>query len=56
MHHHRVAGLIGTRIAVVTTRPCRAPHHTIVAVGLIGGGPVLRTKKGWHRVLWMAAP
>jgi magnesium chelatase family protein len=23
-----------------TTHPCRAPHHTISDVGLIGGGPV----------------
>jgi predicted ATPase with chaperone activity len=37
---HRVAGLTGDRLAWVTTRPCRAPHHTISAVGLIGGGHV----------------
>ena len=35
---HRVAGRTGARTAWVTTRPCRAPHHTILAVGLIGGG------------------
>jgi hypothetical protein len=28
-HHHRVAGLTGDRAALVTTRPFRAPHHTI---------------------------
>ena len=33
---HRVAGLT----ALVTTRPFRAPHHTISDVGLIGGGHV----------------
>jgi hypothetical protein len=32
--------MTGARTAVVTTRPCRAPHHTISAVGLIGGGQV----------------
>jgi magnesium chelatase family protein len=37
---HRVAGRTGARAAVVTTRPCRAPHHTISGVGLIGGGHV----------------
>ena len=26
---HRVAGLTGDRLALVTTRPCRVPHHTI---------------------------
>jgi magnesium chelatase family protein len=37
---HSVAGLTGDRTALVTTLPCRAPHHTISAVGLIGGGHV----------------
>jgi magnesium chelatase family protein len=27
-------------MSLVTTRPCRAPHHTISEVGLIGGGHV----------------
>jgi hypothetical protein len=35
-----VAGRTGDRPAFVTTRPCRAPHHTILEVGLIGGGQV----------------
>jgi magnesium chelatase family protein len=35
---HRVAGLTGGRTAVVTTRLCRAPHHTSSDMGLIGGG------------------
>jgi magnesium chelatase family protein len=39
---HRVAGLTGDRTAWVTTRPCRAPHHPISDVGLIGVGPGLR--------------
>jgi Magnesium chelatase, subunit ChlI len=39
---HSVAGLTGARTAVVTSRPCRAPHHTISDVGLIGGGQVPR--------------
>jgi magnesium chelatase family protein len=40
---HRVAGLTGLtgdRTAFITTRPCRAPHHTISDAGLIGGGQV----------------
>jgi magnesium chelatase family protein len=40
---HSVAGLTsltGDRTAVVTTRPFRAPHHTISDAGLIGGGQV----------------
>jgi hypothetical protein len=35
---HSVAGLTGDRTALVTTRPCRAPHQPISDVGLIGGG------------------
>jgi magnesium chelatase family protein len=37
---HRVAGLTSDRTALVTTRPFRAPHHTISDAGLIGGGHV----------------
>jgi magnesium chelatase family protein len=36
----RVAGLPGRCTAVVTTRPCRAPHQPIADVGLSGGGQV----------------
>jgi magnesium chelatase family protein len=36
---HRVAGRTGSRTAVITTRPFRAPH-TSSDVGLIGGGQV----------------
>ena len=38
MHH--VAGRTGGRTAVVTTRPCRAPHQPMADGGLIGGGQV----------------
>ena len=38
MHH--IVSLTGDRTAWVTTRQCRAPHHTISDVGLIGGGHV----------------
>ena len=37
---HRVAGLTGDRTALVTIRPCRAPHQTIADAGLIGDGHV----------------
>ncbi len=37
---HRVAGLTGDPTALVTTRPCRALHHTLSDAGLIGGGHV----------------
>jgi magnesium chelatase family protein len=34
---HRVAGLTGDRTALATTRPCRAPQHTISDVERSGG-------------------
>jgi magnesium chelatase family protein len=37
---HCVAGLTGARAALITTRPFRAPHHTISDVGWIGGGHI----------------
>jgi magnesium chelatase family protein len=40
--NHRVAGRTGARTILVTTRPFRAPHQTISAVGRIGGGHLRR--------------
>jgi magnesium chelatase family protein len=37
---HSGAGLTGDRTVLVTTRPCRAPHHMISDAGLIGEGHV----------------
>jgi magnesium chelatase family protein len=39
---HSVAGLLPPNEALVTRRPFRAPHQTISAAGLIGGGSPLR--------------
>ena len=53
---HSVAGLTGDRTALVTTRPFRAPHHTISDVGLIGVGHVSMPGEGSlarHGVLFL---
>ena len=60
-HIHRVAGLTGDRTALVTTRPFRAPHHTISDAGLILAGATCRcrVKCRWPTMAcssWMHGP
>ena len=53
---HSVAGRTGARPALVPTCPCRAPHHTLSDVGLIGGGHVPRlgaVSRAHHGVLFL---
>ncbi len=35
---HSISGVLDSKVPLVTTRPFRSPHHTISAIGLIGGG------------------
>lgn len=39
---YSVAGLVDSQIPLITARPFRAPHHTISAIGLSGGGAMPR--------------
>lgn len=39
---HSVAGLTSQQNPIVSQRPFRAPHHTVAAAGLAGGGSVPR--------------
>jgi magnesium chelatase family protein len=35
---HSISGMLDTKTSFLTTRPFRAPHHTISDAGLLGGG------------------
>ena len=37
---HSIAGKIDKNTSLITTRPFRAPHHTISSISLIGGGRI----------------
>ncbi|MDD6479421.1 MAG: YifB family Mg chelatase-like AAA ATPase [Oscillospiraceae bacterium] len=37
---HSVAGVLNSKFPIVTTRPFRAPHHTVSTAGLTGGGTI----------------
>ena len=39
---YSVSGLLRNRSRLFTTRPFRAPHHTVSAVALVGGGSIPR--------------
>ena len=39
---HSVAGLVHRGEPLITARPFRAPHHTVSAIGLAGGGRIPR--------------
>ena len=43
---HSIAGKVTDNNPLITTRPFRAPHHTISEISLVGGGVVPRQMRG----------
>ncbi len=39
---YSIAGLLDTNKSLITTRPFRSPHHSASAVGLLGGGNMIK--------------
>lgn len=37
---HSVAGILPSNTPIITTRPFRAPHHTVSGISLVGGGKI----------------
>lgn len=37
---HSIAGVLSQKNSLITTRPFRAPHHTVSSVSLVGGGRI----------------
>ena len=37
---HSIAGILKADVPLITTRPFRAPHHTVSGVSLVGGGRI----------------
>lgn len=49
---HSIAGAIPKGIPLITTRPFRAPHHTISSVSLVGGGRIPKPRRDKFSSLW----
>ena len=42
---HSIAGELKQNVPIITTRPFRAPHHTISSSALIGGGKIPKPRR-----------
>ena len=49
---HSVAGTLKSDIPLITTRPFRAPHHTISGVSLVGGGRMPKPRRNQFSTPW----
>ena len=49
---HSIAGILQQDVPLITTRPFRAPHHTISGVSLVGGGRIPKPRRNKFGTLW----
>ena len=49
---HSIAGTLPKGVPLITTRPFRAPHHTVSSVSLVGGGRIPKPRRNKFSPLW----
>ena len=49
---HSIAGNLSEDVPIISSRPFRAPHHTISPVALVGGGRFPKPRRNKFGTLW----
>ena len=49
---HSIAGTLRKGMPLITTRPFRAPHHTVSSVSMVGGGRIPKPRRNKFSTLW----
>lgn len=49
---HSIAGTLPSTVPLITTRPFRAPHHTVSSVSLSGGGKIPKPRRDKFSSFW----
>ncbi len=49
---HSIAGNLSEDTPLISTRPFRAPHHTISMASLVGGGRYPKPRRNKFGTLW----
>lgn len=49
---HSIAGILKQDVPLISTRPFRAPHHTVSGVSLVGGGRIAKPRRNKSSTLW----
>lgn len=49
---HSIAGILSKDTPIITKRPYRAPHHTVSASSLVGGGKIPKPRRNQFSTFW----